>query len=284
MAVMQKTTDVRKLALIANDIRVDIVQMLLEAGSGHSAGPMGLADIFSCLYFNVLNHDPQNPYWNERDRFILSNGHCAPVRYAAMAEAGFFPKEELSTLRKLGSCLQGHVDRLCLPGLENTNASLGQGLGVAAGMAYAARMDNRNNFVYCGLGDGECDEGSVWESAMFASHYKLDNLIAFVDRNDIQIDGFTRDVMNLEPFAEKWVSFGWNVFITGGHDIPKILEAFEWVKSKAGSGKPSVIIFKTTPGKGVSFMEGKFQWHGKAPNAEEAAIALKELAEARAKI
>jgi transketolase len=284
MTVLQKTTDVRKLALIANDIRVDIIQMLLEAGSGHSAGPLGLTDIFSCLYFSVMNHDPQNTGWDGRDRFVLSPGHCAPVRYAAMAEAGFFPKEELKTLRKLGSRLQGHVDRIWLPGLENTNASLGQGTGIAAGMALAAMKDNKQHTVFVCVSDGECDEGSTWEAAMFASHYKLDNLIAFVDRNDIQIDGFTHDVMNLEPFADKWKSFGWNVYIEGGHDIAKILQAFEWAKSKRGSGKPSVIIFKTIPGKGVSFMEGKADWHGKPPSKDEAVIALNELAEQRAKI
>jgi transketolase len=281
---VEQITDSRELALKANDIRADIIKMLAEAGSGHSAGPLGLADVFACLYFNVLNLRPKEPKWPERDRFVLSNGHCAPVMYAAMAEKGFLPKEELMTLRKLGSRLQGHVDRVYLPGLENTNASLGQGLGISAGMAYAAKLDGKKHSVYCGLGDGECEEGSVWEAAMFAAHYKLDNLIAYVDFNNIQIDGFVSDVMAIEPFAEKWRSFGWNVIEEKGNDIPSILKAFEWAGKNRGSGKPSMILFKTIPGKGVSFMEGKYEWHGKPPSKEEAEIALKELAEARAKI
>ncbi|MFH0836047.1 MAG: transketolase [Candidatus Micrarchaeota archaeon] len=284
MAVLQKTTDVKRLALIANDLRADIIKMLVEAGSGHSAGPMGLADIFACLYFSVLNHDPQDTAWDGRDRFILSPGHCAPVRYAAMAHAGFFPREELKTLRKLGSRLQGHVDRAWLPGLENTNASLGQGVGVAAGMALAAKKAGKPHTVFVCVSDGECDEGSTWEAAMFASHYALDNLIAFVDRNDIQICGSTCDVMNLEPFVDKWRSFGWNVLIADGHNIPEILKAFDWAKANRGSRQPSVIIFETIPGKGVSFMQGTAAWHGKPPNKEEAEDALAELAGARCEL
>ena len=281
---MEKITDARQLALKANDIRVDIINMLLEAGSGHSGGPLGLSDIFACLYFSIMNVNPKEPKWSERDRFVLSNGHCAPVMYAAMAEKGFFPKEELMTLRKLGSRLQGHVDRVYLPGLENTNASLGQGLGVSSGMAYAAKMDGKQHTVFCGLSDGECEEGSTWEAAMFAAHYKLDNLIAYVDYNDIQIDGHVHDIMGLEPFAEKWKAFGWNVIEEDGNDIPSILKAFEWAKNNRGKGKPSVIVFKTILGKGVSFMENQYPWHGKPPSKEEAEKALKELAETRAKL
>ena len=281
---MDKITDVKQLKLKANGLRTDIIKMLVEAGSGHSAGPLGVSDIFACLYFNILNLKPSEPKWPERDRFVLSSGHYAPVMYAAMAEKGFFPKSELATLRKLGSRLQGHVDRVHLPGLENTNASLGQGLGVSCGMALAAKTDGKKHFVYCHLSDGECEEGSTWESAMFASHSKLDNLIAYVDYNNIQIDGFVEDIMGLEPFADKWRAFGWNVLEADGNNVEKILDAFQWAKAGAGKSKPSMIIFKTVPGKGVSFMQGKFEWHGKPPNKEEAEIALKELGEQREKI
>ncbi len=281
---MEKTSDVKKLKLKANDIRQDIVRMVAAAQSGHPGGPLGLADIYSCLYFSILNHNPSDPKWKDRDRLILSNGHVCPVRYSAMAEAGYFPKEELLTFRKLGSRLQGHPSRVDLPGVETSNASLGQGLGLAVGMAIAAKLDKRQNFVYASLSDGECEEGSTWESAMFAAKYKLDNLIAFVDRNKKQIDGDTETIMPLEPFADKWKAHNWNVLECDGHDIPAILDAFENAGKNKGNGKPTVIIFKTIMGKGVSFMEDNHEWHGKPPSPEQGEQALKELQEYRKKI
>lgn len=258
--------------------------MVTTAQSGHPGAPLGLADIFSCLYFSVLNHDPAKPDWKERDRLILSNGHVCAVRYAAMAESGYFPKEELLTFRKMGSRLQGHPSRLDLPGLESSNASLGQGLGIAVGMALAARLDKRTNFVYACLSDGECEEGSTWEAAMFASKYKLDNLIAFIDRNKIQIDGGTETIMPLEPFAAKWRDHNWSVIEADGNDCKQILASFEKARKNAGSGRPTAIIFTTIMGKGVSFMEGKHEWHGKPPSPEQGEAALKELAAERARI
>ena len=281
---MEKLTVVKQLKLKANDIRRDVIQMVTEAQSGHPGGPLGLADIYACLYFNTLNHDPQKPLWKDRDRLILSNGHVCPVRYAAMAEAGYFPKEELLTLRKIGSRLQGHPSRVDLPSLESSNASLGQGLGIAVGMALAARLDERQNFVFCSLSDGECEEGSTWEAAMFAAKYKLDSLIAFVDRNKKQIDGDTESIMPLEPFADKWKAHNWRVIEADGHDFKQILSAFEQAKKNTGGGKPTVVIFKTIMGKGVSFMEDNFEWHGKPPSPEQGEQALKEIYEGRKKI
>ncbi len=288
----------KQLKLKANDIRQDAIRMVTAAQSGHPGAPLGLADIFSCLYFSILKHDPKNPGWKERDRLILSNGHACAVRYAAMAESGYFPKEELLTFRKINSRLQGHPSRLDLPGLESSNASLGQGLGIGAGMALAARLDGRKNLVYVCLGDGECEEGSVWESAVFAAKYKLNGMIAFVDRNVKQIDGDTEDVMPLEPFADKWTAHGWVVIEADGHDYSQIFDAFAKAKKNAASasagkgggdgegkqGKPTVIIFRTVMGKGVSFMEDKNEWHGKPPSPEQGEAALKELAEARKKL
>ncbi len=274
---MNKIADVKQLKLKANAIRRDIIQMVTAAQSGHPGGPLGLADVFTCLYFNILDHDPQNPMWKERDRLVLSNGHVCPVRYAAMAEAGYFPTEELLTLRKIGSRLQGHPSRVDLPSLESSNASLGQGLGIAAGMALSARLDSRGNFVFCSLSDGECEEGSTWEAAMFAAKYKLGNLIAFVDRNKKQIDGDTETIMPLEPFADKWKAHNWNVFQADGHDFKQILSSFEQAKKNRGSGRPTVIIFKTVMGKGVSFMEDKFEWPGKPPHPDEGKKALEEV-------
>lgn len=259
----------------ANIIREDIIKMLVEAGSGHSAGPLGMADVFTALYFNVLNHDPENPFWDERDRLILSNGHICPVRYAAMAEAGYFPVSELLTLRKLGSRLQGHPERLRLPGLETTSGPLGSGLAQASGYAYAAKMDGRRFRVYCICSDGEHDEGNHWEAVMFAGKYNLSNLTVIVDRNNIQIDGFTEDVMPLDPLEEKYKSFHWDVLKIDGHNMREIIDACE--HAKAIHENPTVIIANTIPGKGVDFMENKFEWHGKPPNPEEAKKALHEL-------
>ncbi len=278
---MNKIADVKQLKLKANAIRRDIIQMVTAAQSGHPGGPLGLADIFACLYFNTLNHDPQNPMWKERDRLILSNGHVCPVRYAAMAEAGYFPTEELLTLRKIDSRLQGHPSRVDLPSFESSSGSLGQGLGIAVGMALSARLDKRGNFVFCSLSDGECEEGSTWEAAMFAAKYKLGNLIAFVDRNKKQIDGDTETIMPLEPFADKWKAHNWHVFQADGHDFGQILSSFEQAKKNLDSGRPTVIIFKTVMGKGVSFMEDKFEWHGKPPSPDEGKKALEEVEASR---
>lgn len=266
---------VQELEIIANTIRVEIIKELVEAGSGHSAGPLGMADIFTALYFEIMDYDPKNPAHPERDRLILSNGHICPVRYAAMAEAGFFPKDELKTLRKLGSRLQGHPERLRLPGAETTSGPLGSGLAQASGYAYAARMDGKKFRVYCITSDGEHDEGNHWEAVMFAGKYKLSNLTAIVDRNNIQIDGFTEDIMPLEPLIEKYKAFGWSVIDIDGHNFQAIVDAVG--KAKAITLKPTVIIAHTIPGKGVKFMEGKFEWHGKPPNPAEAKQALNEL-------
>ena len=259
----------------ANLIRQDIIKMLLEAGSGHSGGPLGMADIFTAFYFHILNHDPKNPDWEERDRLILSNGHICPVRYAAMAEAGYFPIHELKTLRKLGTRLQGHPHRTSLPGLETTSGPLGSGLSQAAGMALAGRMDKASWKVYCLMSDGEQDEGNTWEAVMLAAKYKLDNLIAVMDRNNIQIDGFTENIMPLDALKAKYESFNWHVIEVDGNNIQEFISAVD--EAKTIHGKPTLILANTIPGKGVSFMENKFEWHGKPPNAEEAALALKEL-------
>lgn len=251
--------------------------MLETAGSGHSAGPLGLADIFSALYFNILNIKPNEPDWPERDVFFLSNGHTVPVQYAAMAERGFFDIEELTTLRKLGSRLQGHPERTKLPGLENTSGPLGSGLSQAAGYAYTLQyIDNaKHRFVYTVMGDGELNEGNIWEAAMFAGKYKLSQLIGIIDRNNIQIDGTTEDVMPLEDLRGKWESFGWHVQEIDGHNIESIIDATSM--ARAITNKPSVIIAHTIPGKGVDFMEYDYHWHGAPPNTEQARDALKKL-------
>ena len=261
----------------ANDIRRDIIQMLAAAGSGHSAGPLGLADIFAALYFNVMNIRPEEPEWADRDVFFLSNGHCVPVQYATMAEAGFFPTEELSTLRKLGSRLQGHPEREKLPGLENTSGPLGSGLSQASGYAYSLQYidENPKRFVYVVMGDGELNEGNIWEAAMFAGKYKLSQLVAFVDRNNIQIDGTTEDVMPLEDLKGKWESFGWHVIEIDGHNISSIIDATS--QARAITNRPTVIIAHTIPGKGVDFMEYNYKWHGMPPNADQAKEALEDL-------
>ncbi len=269
---------VRELELIANDIRESIISMLVEAGSGHTAGPLGMADIFTALYFDVLRHKPEEPSWPERDRLVLSNGHINPVLYATMAHAGYFPVEELKTLRKFGSRLQGHPHREYLPMLETSSGPLGSGLSQAVGMAIADRMDQgiaSSKYFYCLMSDGELQEGNSWEAIMLAGKEKLRNLIAIVDRNNIQIDGYTENIMPLEPLSVKWESFNWHVQEIDGHNIEAIIDAIN--QAKAVFEKPSVIIARTIPGKGVREFERKFEWHGKPPNKEEAAIALNEL-------
>jgi transketolase len=232
-------------------------------------------EIITALYFNHLRHDPKNPRWPHRERFILSKGHAAPALYAALAEAGYFPVEELLTLRELGSRMQGHTDMATTPGVEMSSGALGQGLSFAIGTALAARLDRRDYRTYVLLGDGECDEGQVWEAAMAAAHFKLDNTVAIVDRNRLQLDGWTHDIMNSEPLAEKWRSFGWHTVEIDGHDLEQILAALEGAKTV--KDKPTAIIARTTKGKGVSFMENNVDFHGKAPTPEEAERALREL-------
>lgn len=258
-------------------LREDVIRMLERAGSGHSAGPLGLADIFATLYFDVMKYDPKNPLWGDRDYFFLSNGHCVPIQYAAMAEAGFFPKEELMTLRKLGSRLQGHPERTKLPGLENTSGPLGSGLSQAAGVAQVLQYIDKqpHRFVYVVTGDGELDEGNIWEAAMFAGKYKLSQLIVFVDRNNIQIDGTTDQVMPLEDLRGKWESFGWHVQEIDGHNVESIRDAASM--ARAITNQPSVIIAHTIPGKGVDFMEYDYHWHGAPPNSQQAKEALHKL-------
>jgi transketolase len=265
-----------QLEAMASTLRQDIIKMLEEAGNGHSAGPLGLSDIFAALYFHVLKHDPKNPGWEERDLLILSNGHCVPVRYAAMANAGYFPKKELMTLRKLGSRLQGHPERTKLPGLETTSGPLGSGLSQAAGMALSLKMDqNHNRWVYCVMGDGELDEGNNWEAAMFVAKNKLYNLTAIIDRNNIQIDGPTESVMPLEDLKAKWEAFGWHVIEIDGHNMESIVDACSM--ARAIVEKPVVIIAHTIPGKGVPFMEYDFHWHGAPPDSQQAKEALNKL-------
>jgi transketolase len=274
MANKKLTTE--QLEVIANDIREDIIRMLEHAGSGHSAGPLGLADIFTALYFDIMKYDPKKPDWNERDILLLSNGHCVPVQYATMAHAGFFEKKELMTLRALGSRLQGHPERTKLPGLENTSGPLGSGLSQACGMALALRMDlQHHRWIYVVMGDGEQDEGNVWEAAMLAAKYKLNNVIAITDRNNIQIDGPTESVMPLEDFKAKWQAFGWHVLEIDGNDIDAVIDAT--AMARAIIEKPTMIIAHTIPGKGVDFMEYDFNWHGKPPDHDEAVKALHEL-------
>jgi len=261
----------------AASVRRSIITMLEHAGSGHTAGALGLADIMTALYFAVLHISPENPDWDERDLFVMSNGHCAPVLYATLAERGFFPRTELATLRQFGSRLQGHPERQALPGIETTSGPLGSGLSQALGMAYHVRYlhPQPKRFVYCLMGDGELDEGNIWEAAMFASKYNLGNMIGIVDRNNIQIGGSTEDVMPLEDLQGKWRSFGWHVQEIDGHNMESICEAVSM--ARAVTDRPSIIIAHTIPGKGVDFMEGDYHWHGKVPTAEEAQRALAQL-------
>ncbi len=278
-----KKLTIEELELKAVQIREDIIKMLLEAGSGHSAGPLGLTDIFTALYFDVLKHDPEKPNWDQRDILLLSNGHCVPVQYATMANAGYFDRKELQTLRKFKSRLQGHPEREKLPGLENTSGPLGSGLSQACGMSLAMRMDNiKFRWIYVILGDGEQDEGNVWEAAMLASKYKLTNIIAITDRNNIQIDGPTEVVMPLEDLKAKWEAFGWHVIEIDGNNIEAIIDAC--AMAKAFVEKPVMILAHTVPGKGVDFMEYDFHWHGIPPDHDQAIKALHELRTLKGKI
>lgn len=268
-------TVAQDLAVKACKIRQDIIRMLGESKSGHPGGSLSAADIVTTLYFHEMNVDPQNPKNPERDRFVLSKGHAAPVLYAALAEKGFFPVEELMTLRKLNSRLQGHPSMKHLPGVEMSTGSLGQGLSAANGMALAGKLDGRSYRVYVLLGDGEIQEGQVWEAAMAGAHYKLDNVVAFLDHNGLQIDGPVREIMSPEPVADKWRAFGWHVEEIDGHDFNEIIQAL--AKAKQVKGKPTMIVAKTIKGKGVSFMENQVGWHGNAPSTEQTTQALNEL-------
>jgi len=272
---MKRLNKIDQLKRKAEEIRYDIVSMIAEADSGHPGGSLSAADIGSVLFFNEMKYDPQNPTWQDRDRFILSKGHAAPLLYALLANAEYFEKSELKTLRKYKSRLQGHPASYMLPGVEVSTGSLGQGLSISCGIALAGKLDNNDFRVYTLLGDGELDEGQVWEAAMFAAHKKLDNLCAIVDRNRLQIDGDTEEVMALEPLKAKWDAFGWHTILADGHDILEILRAFNEFNSV--KDKPTVILAKTMKGKGVSFMENKAGWHGKAPNKDELAQALNEI-------
>jgi transketolase len=267
---------VPELEKMAKQLRRHVITMIATAGSGHPGGSLSAADIVTALYFKVMRHDPKNPRWPDRDRFILSKGHAAPILYAALAECGYFPVEELSTLRKLGSRLQGHTDRTLTPGVEMSAGSLGQGLSFGIGIALAGRLDKRDYHVYVLLGDGECEEGQIWEAAMSAPHFRIDNLTAIVDHNGIQLDGRCCDIMGLESLADKWRAFNWHVIEIDGHDMSQIVQALK--EARKIKQKPTVIIAHTVKGKGVSFMENNVDFHGKAPTAQEAEIALKELA------
>lgn len=284
-------TEIEVLEKRAEQIRETIIKMLVEAGSGHTAGPLGMADIFTAFYFHILAHKPDDPEWEERDRLVLSNGHICPVQYASLAHAGYFPIEECMTLRKFGSRLQGHPERSRLPGLETTSGPLGEGLSQAAGMAYAFRMgmldvvrptsdvgrttSNTSRRVYCLMSDGEQEEGSTWEAVMFAGKYKLSNLTAVMDRNNIQIDGMTEDVMPLEPIADKYRAFNWHVLEVDGHNISEFINAVD--EAKAIYEKPTLIIAHTIPGKGVPEIEFDYRWHGKPPTKEEGKRFIKEI-------
>ncbi len=275
----QRITD---LELHANDVRQGIIRALAAAGSGHSAGPLDMADIFAALYFHVLRHDPKNPEWPQRDRLLLSCGHITPVRYSAMAYAGYFPVEELLTLRKFGTRLQGHPERVRLPGVETTSGPLGEGLAQGVGMALAAKADGKSWRVYVVTSDAEHQCGLHWEAMLTGAKFRLDNLINIIDRNVIQIDGSTEDIMPLEPLADKYRAFNWEVFECDGNDVGSFVDAVE--RAQKVAGKPSVIVAHTVPGKGVSYMEGDYTWHGKPPNAQQAGEALRELAVQRERI
>jgi len=266
---------VAELKEMAKKLRRHVITMTATAGSGHPGGSLSAADIITALYFKVMRHNPENTQWPDRDRFILSKGHAAPILYAALAESGYFPAEELATLRKLGSRLQGHSDRNLTPGVEMSAGSLGMGLSYGIGVALAARLDRRDYRTHVLLGDGECDEGETWEGALSAAHFRIDNLTAIVDYNRIQLSGWTKDIMNLEPLSQKWQAFGWHTIDIDGHDFNQILAAFQ--EAARTKGKPTAIIARTIKGKGVSFMENNVNFHGKAPTPEEAEKALKEL-------
>ncbi|HWR51060.1 MAG TPA: transketolase [Bryobacteraceae bacterium] len=273
---MQPARSVDELQQIAKRIRRHIIEMTGAAKSGHPGGSLSAVEIVTTLFWDVMRHDPKHPSWPERDRVILSKGHAAPVLYAAFAEAGYTPAESLKTLRSLGSIYQGHPDRRFIPALEASTGSLGQGLSIAMGMGLASRSDGNPARIYTILGDGEIQEGQIWEAAMFGAFHKMDNVVAIVDNNRIQLDGFVKDVMAVEPLAEKWRAFGWNAVEVDGHDIPELQDAF---RNAAGTkGKPTAVIANTVKGKGVSFMENNPKYHGVAPSKDEIELALKELA------
>ncbi len=269
------STSITEMGAIAKRLRCHIITMIGKADSGHPGGSLSAVEIVAALYFRLLRHKPLDPEWSDRDRFILSKGHAAPLLYATLAECGYFPVDELATLRQLDSRLQGHTDRTITPGVEMSSGALGQGLSFAIGVALAGRLNLQNYRVHVLLGDGECDEGQVWEAAMAAAHFKVDNLVAIVDNNGQQIDGWNRDVMNLDPFNKKWQAFGWHVIEVNGHDLTQLIDAFD--RAKLIKGQPTVIIAHTIKGKGVSFMENNPDFHGKVPSAEQVEIALWEL-------
>lgn len=277
MAILTLHDDkLKELEEKANEIRKDLIEMLVEAGSGHSAGPLDMADVFTAMYFHILNYDPKNVNFEDRDRLVLSNGHICPIQYVTMAHAGYFPKEELKTLRKFGTRLQGHPHRPSLPGLETTSGPLGSGLAQSAGMAKVALMDKKKWRVYCMMSDGEHDAGNTWEAAMFAGKNNLYNLTAIMDRNNIQIDGYTEEIMPLEPLKAKYEAFNWSVIEIDGHNICEVVDACR--RAEATYENPTMIIAHTIPGKGVSYMERDFEWHGKTPKpGEEARKALADL-------
>jgi len=266
---------VEELEKKANILRMDVIEATSEAGSGHPGGSLSAADLMAVLFFRIMRHDPSEPMWEDRDRFILSKGHAAPILYAALAESGYFPREDLLTLRKMGSCLQGHPVRGKVPGVEMSTGSLGQGLSMACGMALAGKMDGKDHRIFCLLGDGELQSGQNWEAAMFAHHYNLNNLVAFVDRNRLQITGNTENAMSLDPLPDKWRAFGWNVMVVNGHSIVQIIEAC--TKAMNSEANPTVVIMNTIKGKGVSFMENNYEFHGKSCKEAEKDKAMKEL-------
>jgi len=283
MSTILTEKEIQELELTANKIRQTIIHMLVEAGNVHTAGPLGMADIFTALYFHELKHDPKNPAWPERDRLILSNGHICPVRYASMYHAGYdIKEEELATFRKINSRLEGHPSFHRLPGVETSSGPLGEGLSESCGFAIAAKLDKKNHRIWCLTSDGEHEEGMTWEAVMLAAKYKLDNLTAIVDRNYIQIDGPTEKVMPLEPFADKYRAFNWHVIEVDGHNMEEIINACN--EAKAVADRPTAIIAHTIPGKGVDFMEYDFKWHGIPPNEEQAKEALKQLRTLKGKI
>lgn len=264
-----------QLGELCTTVRRDIVEMTAAAGSGHPGGSLSAVELVVGLYFHTMRHDPAHPDWSQRDRFVLSKGHACPVLYSVLARAGYFPAEELKSLRKFGSRLQGHPNMHVLPGLDTSSGSLGQGLSISNGLAIAAKLDRQDHRIFCLLGDGEIQEGQIWEAAMTSAHYKLDNVCAILDYNNLQIDGCCDDVMCISPVADKWIAFGWNVIEIDGHSLDEVIRAYDTAASV--KGKPTIIIAKTVKGKGISFMENIADWHGKAPNQAELALALKEL-------
>lgn len=274
---MEKIKDPQKLKEVARRLRIEVLKMLHEAGCGHTGGPLGMMDLMVALYFYAMNHDPQNPHWEDRDRFILGNGHTCPVLYVVLAEAGYFPKEELKRLRKLGSPLQGHPKKNVDWGIEMSTGSLGQSMSIANGLAMAARLDNKDYWTYSFHSDGEAQEGMLWEGAMSAGFRKLDNHIGLLDDNNIQIDGYNKDIKDVSPLKEKFEAFGWLTRSIDGHDMEAIMQALDWAREK--EGKPKMILAKTILGKGVSIFENQPKYHGVAPSEEELEFALKELGE-----